>query len=106
MGYRRLFRVYAHIYYCHFDKICELRAEGHLNTCFKHFVYFVEEFGLIPNKAELAPLQHLIDNIRSGCHKKTVSSRPTGADSCRSCASNTCTISGASMAVGEAAQNC
>ena len=35
----------------------ELGAEPHLNTCFKHYMYFVYEFNLIPKKEELAPLQ-------------------------------------------------
>ena len=34
-----------------------LGAEPHLNTCFKHYMYFVYEFNLIPRKEELAPLQ-------------------------------------------------
>lgn len=113
--FRRLFRIYAHIYYCHFDKMSELGAEPHLNTCarerspareiprpprpsrfaaatapqrhrpdappfpvgsaarphppaparscFKHYMYFVYEFDLIPRKEELAPLQELIDKL-------------------------------------------
>jgi len=61
--FRRLFRIYAHIYYCHFDKMSELGAEPHLNTCFKHYMYFVYEFDLIPRKEELAPLQELIDRL-------------------------------------------
>ena len=40
-----------------------LGAEPHLNTCFKHFVYFVYEFNLIPNRTELSPLQELIDKL-------------------------------------------
>ena len=61
--FKRLFRVYAHIYYCHFEKMGALGAEPHLNTCFKHYMYFVFEFDLIPNKQELAPLQELIDKL-------------------------------------------
>ncbi|KAL1527803.1 hypothetical protein AB1Y20_009186 [Prymnesium parvum] len=61
--FKRLFRVYAHIYYCHFDKMHELGAEPHLNTCFKHYMYFVYEFNLIPKREELAPLQELIDKL-------------------------------------------
>ena len=34
--FKRLFRVYAHIYHSHFQKIVGLGAEAHLNTCFKH----------------------------------------------------------------------
>jgi MOB kinase activator 1 len=60
--FKRLFRVYAHIYYSHFQKIVSLAEEAHLNTCFKHFYYFVDEFRLI-DKKELAPLQELIDNL-------------------------------------------
>ena len=55
--FKRLFRVYAHIYYCHFERMSQLGAEPHLNTCFKHYMYFVFEFQLIPKKEELAPLQ-------------------------------------------------
>ena len=42
--FRRLFRVYAHIYICHMDDIRRLQEEAHLNTSFKHFIYFVQEF--------------------------------------------------------------
>ncbi|WMV56889.1 hypothetical protein MTR67_050274, partial [Solanum verrucosum] len=60
--FKRLFRVYAHIYHSHFQKIVSLKEEAHLNTCFKHFILFTHEFGLI-DKKELAPLQDLIDSI-------------------------------------------
>jgi len=60
--FKRLFRVYAHIYHSHFQKIVGLGAEAHLNTCFKHFIYFVHEFKLIDPK-ELAPLKDLIDSL-------------------------------------------
>ena len=42
-----------------------LGEEAHLNTSFKHFVYFIQEFELI-DKKELAPLQELIDRLTSG----------------------------------------
>lgn len=61
--FRRLFRVYAHIYHCHFERMSALGAEPHLNTCFKHYMYFVYEFNLIPRREELAPLQELIDKL-------------------------------------------
>lgn len=60
--FKRLFRVYAHIYHSHFQKIVSLKEEAHLNTCFKHFVLFTWEFRLI-DKAELAPLEDLVDSI-------------------------------------------
>eukprot|EP01102_Stenamoeba_stenopodia_P009798 TRINITY_DN2901_c0_g2_i1.p1 TRINITY_DN2901_c0_g2~~TRINITY_DN2901_c0_g2_i1.p1 ORF type:complete len:217 (+),score=30.23 TRINITY_DN2901_c0_g2_i1:396-1046(+) len=60
--FKRLFRVYAHIYHSHFPKIVSLGEEAHLNTSFKHFIYFVQEFELI-DKKELAPLQELITTL-------------------------------------------
>ncbi len=42
--FKRLFRVYAHIYHTHFQHIMLLSAETHLNTCFKHFIYFIDQF--------------------------------------------------------------
>lgn len=59
---KRLFRVYAHIYHQHFSEVVRLSEEAHLNTSFKHFIYFVQEFNLI-DRRELAPLQDLIDKL-------------------------------------------
>jgi MOB kinase activator 1 len=61
---KRLFRVYAHIYYSHFSKVVSLGEEAHLNTCFKHFYCFITEFQLVP-QSEMKPLQDLIDNLTS-----------------------------------------
>jgi len=60
--FKRFFRIYAHIYHSHFKEIQALGADAHLNTCFKHFIYFVLEFKLIDAK-ELAPMQSLIDGM-------------------------------------------
>ena len=60
--FKRLFRVFAHIYHSHFNDIILLEAEPHLNTSFKHFVYFIDEFGLV-DKKELAPLSELINEF-------------------------------------------
>jgi MOB kinase activator 1 len=60
--FKRLFRVYAHIYHSHFKQISVLGEEAHLNTCFKHFIYFTMHFKLVEEK-ELAPLQELIDTF-------------------------------------------
>jgi len=60
--FKRLFRVYAHIYHSHFPKIVSLGEEAHLNTSFKHFIYFIQEFNLV-DKKELAPLQELITQL-------------------------------------------
>jgi len=61
--YKRLFRLYAHIYYSHFDKIDKIGAKAHLNTCFKHFVFFILEFKLVDDK-DLAPLKNFIDKFK------------------------------------------
>ncbi len=75
--FKRLFRVYAHIYHAHFKKIIGLGAEAHLNTCFKHFIFFVHEFKLIPT-AEQAPLRELIQTY-TGKRDKLDRKRPHGA---------------------------
>nr|KAG5702900.1 hypothetical protein BaRGS_034673 [Batillaria attramentaria] len=52
---KRLFRVFVHVYIHHFDKLVAMGAEAHINTCYKHFYYFVQEYNLI-DKKELEPL--------------------------------------------------
>ncbi|XP_057580221.1 MOB kinase activator 3B isoform X1 [Hippopotamus amphibius kiboko] len=52
----RLFRVFVHVYIHHFDRVIVMGAEAHVNTCYKHFYYFVTEMNLIDRK-ELEPLQ-------------------------------------------------
>lgn len=58
----RLFRVFVHVYIHHFDRIAQMGSEAHVNTCYKHFYYFVTEFSLIDPK-ELEPLVS-----GGGCH--------------------------------------
>ncbi|KAJ6252485.1 mob kinase activator-like 1 [Anaeramoeba flamelloides] len=60
--FKRLFRIFGHVYYSHFSTIREMGAEAHLNTLFKHFVYFTHEFNLIDEK-ELQPMQLLINKL-------------------------------------------
>jgi hypothetical protein len=45
-------------YHSHLENVIALGAEPHLNTCFKHFMYFVTEFSLIERK-ELEPLKEI-----------------------------------------------
>lgn len=68
----RLFRVFVHVYIHHFDRITQMGSEAHVNTCYKHFYYFVKEFNLIDTK-ELEPLV----GVRGG---------PAGTRSCPSAA--------------------
>lgn len=58
--FRRLFRVYAHLYLSHSQQIEQENFAAHLNTCGRHFVFFVQEFDLI-DKKQLEPLASLID---------------------------------------------
>lgn len=59
---RRLFRIYGHLYSSHFDQICALGIEAHLNTSYRHFYLFITEFDLI-DKKELVPLDDLNEAI-------------------------------------------
>ncbi|OHT03326.1 MOB kinase activator-like 1 [Tritrichomonas foetus] len=60
--FKRLFRIYAHIYHHHRDDIRSIGAEAHLNTSFRHFIFFSQEFNLIPDD-QLAPLKEIIDQL-------------------------------------------
>eukprot|EP00611_Tribonema_gayanum_P018310 TRINITY_DN31401_c0_g1_i1.p1 TRINITY_DN31401_c0_g1~~TRINITY_DN31401_c0_g1_i1.p1 ORF type:complete len:242 (-),score=85.55 TRINITY_DN31401_c0_g1_i1:84-782(-) len=57
--FKRLFRVFAIIYCSHFETIEQLGAAKHLNTSFKHFIFFVLEFELLPRR-EMDPLDALV----------------------------------------------
>jgi len=57
--FKRLFRVYAHMFCAHLNDVKKLGEHAHLNTSFKHFMYFVFEFDLISG-SELAPLREVI----------------------------------------------
>ncbi|CAK7893259.1 CBK1 kinase activator protein Mob2p [[Candida] anglica] len=59
---RQMFRIFAHIYHNHFEKIVHLSLEAHWNSFFSHFISFVKEFGMI-ERAELDPLLPLIENL-------------------------------------------
>jgi len=62
--FKRLFRIYAHIYHNHAKDILELGEEAHLNTSFKHFYIFIQEFRLVEPK-EMEPMQFHIDKINT-----------------------------------------
>ena len=48
--------MFVHVYVHHFDRLMSIGAEPHVNTCYKHFYYFVTEFSLINDK-EFEPLK-------------------------------------------------
>ncbi|KAM7459158.1 hypothetical protein BLSTO_00062 [Blastocystis sp. subtype 1] len=60
--FKKLFRVYAHVYHNHLNEFTKLGAEAHLNTTFKHFILFDREFKMINIKEEV-PLQKLIQRL-------------------------------------------
>jgi len=60
--FKRLFRVYAHIYHSHMKVVEELGVMKHLNTSFQRFIFFVREFKLISFQ-HMEPLADLIKKI-------------------------------------------
>ncbi|GAV53597.1 hypothetical protein ZYGR_0AK00990 [Zygosaccharomyces rouxii] len=60
---RRLFRVYAHMYCHHFNEILELNLQTVLNTSFRHFCLFAQEFELL-KPADFGPLLELVIELR------------------------------------------
>eukprot|EP01038_Epipyxis_sp_PR26KG_P015088 gene15088-20301_t len=69
--FTRLFRIFAIVYSHHFSKLEEMGAVSHLNTSFKHFMFFVWEYDLIqPN--ELDALRDIIAELRLRyCNKES-----------------------------------
>lgn len=59
---RQMFRIIAHIYWNHFEKIVHLSLEAHWISYFSHYISFIREFDLLESK-ELEPLSMLIDNL-------------------------------------------
>ena len=57
--FKKLFRVYAHVYHHHLIEFTKNGTEAHLNTSFKRFVLFEREFKMISTNEEL-PLRKLI----------------------------------------------
>lgn len=74
--FKRLFRVYAHIYHSHFREMVALGAEAHLNSSFKRFSAFVLEFRLVDSR-ELAPMRDLILKMLGPAALSRGAQRPT-----------------------------
>ncbi|KAK4175121.1 putative maintenance of ploidy protein mob2 [Triangularia setosa] len=58
--FRQMFRVYAHLYWSHFDDLFALNLEKSMNSCFSHFILTATTLNLL-KKADLEPMQPLID---------------------------------------------
>lgn len=67
---KRIFRIYAHIYCHHFSIVVALGEEAHLNTSFKHFIFFVREFDLVEDR-ELGPVRELVDSMMASEKEQT-----------------------------------
>ncbi|KAK4162286.1 Mob1/phocein [Cladorrhinum sp. PSN259] len=77
--FKRMYRVYAHIYCHHYPVIRELGLEPHLNTSFKQYVLFIDEHHLASGKDYWGPLGDLVDSISGSRHSRSASpySNPT-----------------------------
>lgn len=62
--YTRIFRIFGIVYSHHFSKLEQIGAVSHLNTSFKHFLYFIWEYDLVAN-GELEALNDIVQEIRS-----------------------------------------
>ncbi|KAF7537972.1 hypothetical protein G7054_g3323 [Neopestalotiopsis clavispora] len=61
--FKRMYRVYAHIYCHHYPVIRELGLEPHLNTSFKQYVLFIDEHHLASGKDYWGPLGDLVESM-------------------------------------------
>lgn len=61
--FKRMYRVYAHIYCHHYPVVRELGLEAHLNTSFKHYVLFIDEHNLASGKDFWGPLGDLVESM-------------------------------------------
>lgn len=59
---KRMFRVYAHIFCHHLEKISSVDASEHFAICFKHFYFFIKEFDLVED-SDLLPMKTFIDSM-------------------------------------------
>lgn len=60
--FTRLFRMYCHVYYSHFDLAKSIGVEKDLNSSFQHFSYFILEYKLV-DKEEMKPLKKLLSKL-------------------------------------------
>ena len=61
--FTRMFRIFAIIYTQHFSRVEQLGAAAHLNTSFKHLIYFIWEFDLIEQR-ELPAMSDIVKALR------------------------------------------
>ena len=60
--FKRLFRVYAHVYHSHYPYICSINVDRALNACFARFCWFIHVWELVDAR-QLAPLKDVMEEI-------------------------------------------
>jgi len=60
--WKRLFRLYAHMYRLHFSQIQTEGLSTHVNVCFKYFILFGLEFKLVETK-DMGPMKSYMNKI-------------------------------------------
>ncbi|KAL7718123.1 Mob1/phocein family protein [Entamoeba marina] len=60
--FKRLFRVYAHMFYSHQDHLKELKLNDQAYLGFRHYYVYCREFNML-SKDDVSPLEQMIDPI-------------------------------------------
>ena len=60
--FKRIFRIYAHLYHHHYQIFTDSNVESLLNTSFKHFIFFIQKFNLVSEKDQ-EPLEQMIQSL-------------------------------------------
>ena len=63
--FRRLFRVYAHIYHSHMPFIYSLQLDGLFFFSLKHYLHFVNQFSLV-SPIDLLSLRDVVFELTPG----------------------------------------
>lgn len=62
--FKKMFRIYAIIYAGHLRALEELELLTHVNTAFKHFLFFMWEHDLVSDVREFIPVGTLVETFR------------------------------------------
>mmetsp|Transcript_16533 Transcript_16533/g.18688 ORF Transcript_16533/g.18688 Transcript_16533/m.18688 type:complete len:237 (-) Transcript_16533:309-1019(-) len=67
----KLFRIFCIIYWSYKDDMGEHLI--HLNTCFRHYIYFALEHNLLPeDEKEIMPIEDIVTRLKSDFARKTI----------------------------------
>ncbi|GBG27788.1 Leucine-rich repeat-containing protein 1 [Hondaea fermentalgiana] len=62
--FKLMFRIFAILFHQHFETIEVLGGAAHMNTCFKHFVFFMLEHDLVPDEQEILAARSVFERYR------------------------------------------